>query len=183
MRYDSWPNLPAMFFDVVEQVGDRPLLWAKRDGEWVSVSGAEAARQVAGLAGFLGAIGIGRGDRVMLVAENRPEWAIADLAIMAAGAISVPAYVTNQVGDHRHVMSNSGARVLIVSTPALAERALSAAADVDGLDAVIMIEPPSEPAGAGPAVHYWPDAVAAGNGAVGRSRPRPPRSAGPTPRA
>ena len=165
VRYDSWRNLPAMFFDVMEQVGDRPLLWSKRDGRWSSVSGAEAARQVAGLAGFLGSIGVGRGDRVMLVAENRPEWAIADLAIMAAGAVSVPAYVTNQVGDHRHVMSDSGAKALIVSTPALAERALAAAADVGGLDAVIMIEPPAGPAGANLAVHPWPEALAARNGA------------------
>ncbi len=162
LSYDEWQNLPAMFFDVAERVADRPLLWSKRDGQWSSVSGAEAARQVAGLAGFLGSIGIVPGDRVMLVAENRPEWAIADLAIMAAGAITVPAYVTNQVGDHRHVMSNSGAKALIVSTPDLAACALSAAAEIGGLDSVIMIEPPAAPAGAGPAVYRWAEAIAAG---------------------
>ena len=54
-----------------------------------------------------------------LVAENRPEWVVADLAIMSAGAITVPAYVTNTVEDHRHVFANSGARAVIVSKPAL----------------------------------------------------------------
>jgi len=54
--------------------------------------------------------GSGRGERVGLVSENRPEWIIADLAIMSAGAITVPAYVTHTIEDHRHVLANSGAQ-------------------------------------------------------------------------
>ena len=155
MRYDTWQSLPAMFFEVMREVADRPLLWAKRDGAWASISGAEAASQAASLARFLGSIGIAPGDRVMLVAENRPEWAIADMAIMAAGAITVPTYVTNQVNDHLHVMSDSGAKALIVSTPALAERALPAARRTEGLDTVIMIEPLTETPEPGLAIHDW----------------------------
>ncbi len=62
------------------------------------------------LARGLAALGIEPGDRVALVSENRPEWVIADLAIMSAGAVTVPAYVTNTVEDHRHILGNSGAR-------------------------------------------------------------------------
>ena len=51
----------------------------------------------------LRAKGIKPGDRVMLVSENRPEFCIADLAIMAAGAISVPTYTTNTTRDHEHI--------------------------------------------------------------------------------
>ena len=68
------------------------------------------------------ALGIERGDRVALIRENRPEWVIADFAIMSAGAITVPAYTTNTVDDHRHILGNSGARAVIVSTAALAAR-------------------------------------------------------------
>src|SRR5690606_21854261 len=53
--------------------------------------------------------------------ENRPEWCIADLAIMAAGCISVPAYITNTERDHQHILDNSGARAVIVSTEKLAK--------------------------------------------------------------
>jgi long-chain acyl-CoA synthetase len=55
-------------------------------------------------------LGFQRGDRIMLVSENRPEWAIADLAIMAAGCITVPTYITNTERDHFHILENSGAR-------------------------------------------------------------------------
>ncbi len=144
MRYDAWPNLPTMFFETMREMGDRPLLWAKRDDAWHSTSGAEAARQVAAIARHLTEIGIAPGDRVMLISENRPEWGIADMAIMSVGAITVPAYVTNSIGDHLHVMGDSGAKAAIVSTAALAERALPAAREVPGLDRVLTMEPPAE---------------------------------------
>ena len=52
---------------------------------------------------------------MLLVSENRPEWLIADFAIMAAGCITVPAYVTNTERDHLHVLDNSGASAVIVA--------------------------------------------------------------------
>ena len=127
MDYASCRSLPAMFFEVARQRAARPFLWAKRDGTYHPLSWTEAADAVSRLARGLAALGIEPGDRVALVSENRPEWVIADLAIMAAGAVTVPAYVTNTVEDHRHILGNSGARAAIVSTAALAARLLPAA--------------------------------------------------------
>src|SRR5260370_37791415 len=90
-----------MFFDGGARLGDKPFLWAKRDGRYQSISWAEAARDVRRLALGLRSLGITRGDRVGLVSENRPEWIIADLAIMTAGAVTVPAYVDHTVRRHR----------------------------------------------------------------------------------
>ncbi len=63
---------------------------------------AEARDEVSALARGLRDAGVVAGDRVLLVSENRPEWGIADLAIMSVGAITVPAYTTNTVDDHIH---------------------------------------------------------------------------------
>ena len=63
----------------------------------------------------------------MLVSENRPEWLIADLAIMAAGCVTVPTYTTNTERDHQHILDDSGARAVIVSTQKLAKTLLPAA--------------------------------------------------------
>ena len=62
----------------------------------------------------------------MLVSENRPEWLIADLAIMAAGCVTVPTYTTNTTRDHTHILTNSGARAVIVSTQKLAKALIPA---------------------------------------------------------
>jgi long-chain acyl-CoA synthetase len=141
MDYDNWASLPAMFFEQAGRLGDKPFLWMKRDRRYQPVTWATAARDVRRLAQGLSALGIGPGERVALVAENRPEWVIADLAVMSAGAITVPAYVTNSVEDHRHVFATSGARAVIVSKSSLSGRVLAAANQVDTVQTVIAIEP------------------------------------------
>ena len=125
-QLEHFPNIIAMFLARAEQKGDAPFLWAKREGEWRVTSWREAARQVSALATGLKSIGLERGDRVALVSENRPEWLIADLGIMAAGCVTVPTYTTNTTRDHAHILENSGARAVIVSNQKLAKNLVPA---------------------------------------------------------
>jgi len=136
--YAQASNLPTMFFDQSDRFADQPFLWAKYSGEWVPRTWSETADQVVRLAAGLAAKGIEPGDRVVLVSENRPEWMIADLAIMSIGAVTVPAYTTNTVDDHRHILTDSGAKAVIVSDKALAARLLPAAAGTDVAFVVMM---------------------------------------------
>ena len=124
--YNAIRNLPAMFFDRAQRRGDDTCLAAKTGDTWETLSWRTVSDQVSALSRGLRDLGINPGDRVVIVAENRPEWAIADLAIMTAGAISVPAYTTNTPDDHFHILSDSGAKLAIVSTKALAERLMPA---------------------------------------------------------
>ena len=120
MTYDDWNSIPAMFFDMAHRSPDRPFLWSKQDGAWQSRSWDAVARDVRRLSTGLSDLGLEPGDRVVLASENRPEWAIADLAIMAAGAITVPAYTTYTRELHEHVLRDSGAKLAIVSNAKLA---------------------------------------------------------------
>ncbi len=141
MNYSSWPNLCALFFARAKELGDRNFLWAKQAGAaYQPLTWRQTESAVKDLARGLRAAGVEPGQRVVLVSENRPEWLIADLAIMAAGAITVPAYTTNSVADHRHILADSGAVGAIVSTPALAKKLLPAALDVEDCAWVIAIE-------------------------------------------
>lgn len=144
--FDSFPNLVSMFYTRARQRGDTSFLWAKIGGEWLSISWAEAARQVAGFAKNLKKLGLEPGDRVMLVSENRPEWCIADLGIMAAGCVTVPTYTTNTERDHQHILDNSGARAIVVSTEKLASTLLPAAIKSNDAEYIIGIEalPPTQ---------------------------------------
>ena len=125
-QLEHFPNLVAMFFARAAAKGDAPFLWARREGEWAPTSWAEAARQVAALSASLSRLGLKPGDRVMLVSENRPEWLISDLAIMAARCVTVPTYTTNTVRDHQHILGNSGARAVIVSSQKLSKTLIPA---------------------------------------------------------
>ncbi|MFN3776981.1 AMP-dependent synthetase/ligase [Sphingomonas parapaucimobilis] len=137
---EYFPNLVTMFFTRASEKGDAPFLWRKQGGSWQSISWAQAAYQVASLSAGLKATGLQRGDRVMLVSENRPEWCIADLAIMAAGGVTVPTYTTNTERDHAHIIENSGARAIIVSTQKLATTLMPAALRSNHVQTVIGIE-------------------------------------------
>jgi long-chain acyl-CoA synthetase len=140
MAEQEWQSLPAMFFAQAARLGAKPYLWSKRAGRWVPLSYGEAASQVRRVASGLLSLGIAPGERVALVSENRPEWTIADLAIMAIGGITVPAFTTNTMADHRHVLTHSGAKGLILSTKALAERVLPAALEAPDLAFVVAME-------------------------------------------
>lgn len=134
-------NLVELFLKRADEKGEAPFLSAKRGGSWQSISWAEAAQQVCLMAEALRTMGLKDGDRVMLVSENRPEWCIADFAIMAAGCVTVPAYITNTERDHLHVLENSGARAVIVSDDKLAKPLLPAILTSGQAGFVIGIEP------------------------------------------
>ena len=138
-KLERFDNLVQMFFLRAREKGDAPFLWAKTGGEWVATSWTEAAEQVASLAAALKKLGLKPGDRVMLVSENRPEWCISDLAIMAAGGVTVPTYTTNTERDHQHIIENSGATMTIVSNGKLAKTLLPAVLHTAGSHSHVVI--------------------------------------------
>lgn len=158
--FEHFPNLVTMFFTRAAQLGDTPFLWSKQGGVWTPISWAETARQVAALANALRTEGIKPGDRVMLVSENRPEFCIADLAIMAAGAVTVPTYTTNTARDHEHTLTDSGARAAIVSTTRLAKTLMPAVLRSNAR-LVIGMEPLRGGQSGDIALRQWDDLLAA----------------------
>ena len=128
---ETFPNLVTMFFARTAEQGDKPFLWRKSAGTWHPLSWNEVARQVAALSTALQALGLKPGDPVMLVSENRPEFCIADLAIMEAGCITVPTYTTNTTRDHQHILTDSGARAVDPGAVLSAWRATGLGGSVD----------------------------------------------------
>ena len=120
--YPIWPYLAAMMFDRARTWPKKPMLRWFRNGAWHGMTWSEFACRTASCARHLRAAGISAGDRVLICAENRPEYPIAETALMAIRAVPVPAYTTNTVADHAHLLRDSGARVAIVSSAVLAAK-------------------------------------------------------------
>ncbi|MBT6858384.1 MAG: long-chain fatty acid--CoA ligase [Rhodospirillaceae bacterium] len=159
----EWQNLAAMFLASAERRGGGPFLWAKEDGHYVSKSWTEAVDEVSKLARGLRKLGVGPGDRVVLCAESRPEWPLATLAIMAIGGIVVPAYTTNTVADHIHILADSGAAGAITSGAALSEKVLAAAQTHD-IKFLITMDEFSADQTLGTDLHNWEAVLAMGAG-------------------
>ncbi|GGC43251.1 AMP-dependent synthetase [Siccirubricoccus deserti] len=155
---NQWNSLPWMLLDIARRQPEAPMVRFWRSGGWQRMTWGEFAASVANVAAWLRQAGIAPGDRVLLVSESRPEWNVADAALMAIGAVTVPTYTTNTTADHAHVIRDSGARAAIVSTPALAARVAEAAAGQ--LDLLLLLDPAEDQAPAGIRVHPWATALA-----------------------
>ena len=120
-------SLSDQFFDIAASQSEKPFLYEKKHGVWQGQTYGEVAISVLRAAGMLRMLGVNKGDRVVIGAENGINWAVADLAIMTLGALVVPSYSTNTMDDHLHVLTDSGAVLAITSTGALAEKMAEAA--------------------------------------------------------
>lgn len=165
---DSARNLVELFLKRAEEGGDAPFLGRKESGVWRTQSWREVADQVCLLAESLRHIGLGDGDRVALISENRPEWCIADLAIMAAGCISVPTYITNTERDHAHILDNSGARAVFVANEKLLAPLVGAIARTGLAEHVIGIDDLHRKQASSVEYHAWDDLIA-GDAAAARA--------------
>jgi long-chain acyl-CoA synthetase len=108
-------TLPALCLDALLRHAKPGALNQKREGDWQHITGATVAARVRALALGLASLGVRAGDRVALLSENRPEWSIADLAIVSLGAVNVPIYTTQAVEQVRYILSDSQARLMFVS--------------------------------------------------------------------
>ncbi|MEL1251848.1 AMP-dependent synthetase/ligase [Aurantiacibacter gilvus] len=156
---DNAQSLVALFLQRADEQGDKPFLTAKIDGVWTPISYAEAARQVCVMAENLRGLGLQPGERVVIVSENRPEWCIADLAIMAAGCVTTPAYTTNTQRDHAHILDDSGASAVIVSDGKLAKSLFPAIMDTGKVRDVVVMAGVSTAQSGSFNLHRWGDMV------------------------
>src|SRR5271157_3316345 len=134
-------TLNEIFFTVVDRNSDRVML--VREGEtWQPISSAQLRSWVYSAARQLQAWGIGKGDRVVILSENRPEWAVADYATLLLGGVVVPIYATQTAEQVLYVLQNSGARIAFVSTRQQYEKLASVREQTNLEQIVIMDEAP-----------------------------------------
>lgn len=116
-------TLTKLFFDSIEKFGHKPAaLRYKSGGTWHDISHQELLTRVRRFALALKRLGVRRGDRVAILSENRPEWAIADYACLCIGVTDVPIYPTLPPNQIQYILSDSGAvAVCVSSAPQLAK--------------------------------------------------------------
>ena len=120
----SLNTLSDIFFAVVER-GHDCVMMDRRAIQWIPISSQEFYRNVTGVARALERWGVSKGDRVAILRENRPEWTITDFASQLLGAVVVPIYSTLTGEQTAHILRDSGARIIAVSTEQQLHKVLS----------------------------------------------------------
>jgi long-chain acyl-CoA synthetase len=119
-------TLTQLFFETITR-RDRPdaMRYRVAPNVWKVISHREILERVRRIAIGLRAIGIGRGDRVAILSENRPEWALADWACVTSGVTDVPIYPTLPAEQLPYILTDSGAVAIFVSNTTQAEKLAS----------------------------------------------------------
>jgi long-chain acyl-CoA synthetase len=133
-------SLPGLCLTAALKHRKEDALNHKVGSDWVNISAESFVERVRNVALGLADLGIKPGDRIALLSENRPEWSIADLAILSLGAINVPIYTTQAVDQIRYILSDSGTRAIFVSNKKLFKHAKEALAGLDFLEKIIFFD-------------------------------------------
>ncbi|HEU5049465.1 MAG TPA: long-chain fatty acid--CoA ligase [Gemmatimonadales bacterium] len=134
-------TLNELFFTAIDRFRRNPVaLRVKRGGRWISLSYDELLERVQALSLGLGELGVRAGDRVGLLSENRPEWAIADYACLTARCTDVPVYPTLPPKQIEYILRDSGAVALLVSTREQLDKILEIRANLPALRHVIAFD-------------------------------------------
>jgi long-chain acyl-CoA synthetase len=118
-------TLNQLFFRSAKKWNKADAMLVRVDGKWQPISHATIVERVRRIALGLSAIGIQRGDRVAIISENRPEWALADYACLTAGFTDVPIYATLPGEQIPYLLEDSGAVAIFVSNVAQAEKVMN----------------------------------------------------------
>src|ERR1041384_6736558 len=137
-------SVPGLILAAVLRHNKTDALNYRADGKWHNIPAATFVDRVKNVAHGLAALGIKPGDRIALLSENRPEWSIADLAILSLGAINVPIYTTQAVDQIRYILSDSGARAIFISNKKLYRHAKQALEGLDFVERIIFFDAPGD---------------------------------------
>lgn len=133
-------TLTQAFQETVARFGEREALRHKQGGSWRALTYQQFGERARGLACGLVELGVAFGDRVVLLAENRPEWVISDQAILMAGGATVPIYPTLTGKQSQYIINDSGAKVVIVSTESQLKKLIEERAGMPAVTHVVVMD-------------------------------------------
>ena len=133
-------TLADLPFHVMGRFPRELLVGTCRGGRVEGLSSQAFFEHVRDLSLGFGALGITAGERVAIIAESRPEWLMVDLAVLAAGAVTVPIYPTLSAAQARYILADSGARLVVVSTRLQLDKIQEVRHQLPALEAIVLIE-------------------------------------------
>lgn len=139
----EFKNLVDLCERSVKQFGSRELFGTKTPDGWKWITYAEFGKMVDAARAGLAARGVGKGDRVGMIADNRVEWAVAAYATYGLGAQFVPMYEAQKDTEWKFILEDCGAKAVFGAKPAIVEKLLRIQAELPGLQHVFGFESPA----------------------------------------
>lgn len=136
----GYKNLADMFYSVCSKYPEKTGMMFKKGGSYQSLAFKEIESQVRKVAGGLAALGVKKGDKVVLLSHNRIEWAFCDYAILTRGAATVPIYPTLLAPHVKYIINNSDARVAILSDSEQFKKILEIESELKNIEKFVVFD-------------------------------------------
>ncbi len=162
MESKSFKTINGLFLQAMEDHQKADAFLTKTEGRYRGIPSRDVLLKAAALARAFTGMGVGPGDRVALLSENRLEWALTDYAVLGLGAITAPLYSTLLEDDIEYILSDSGSKGIVVSTRDQLKKVLAVRPNVPDLKFVVAMDCKT---GEFPDVHCWKDVVEQGSSA------------------
>lgn len=134
-------TLIAMIEDSIQKHANKPALAYKQKGDtYQDISYSDFGDSIQQLSNGLRSLGVEKGDRIAIISENRPEWAISDFSILKIGAINVPMFSTLTAAQVGYILNDSGAKIICVSTVKQLEKVVTIRDNVETLETIILYD-------------------------------------------
>ena len=169
-------SLASMILDRAARYGSRRVFLRKRDSSWEDISWQQFGDQIVRAARGLAALGFQPGDRLAILADNRPEWPLLDLACLYLGGVDVPLYLTSPPDDLAYILNDAGASVLAVAGDDQRQKIARIASELPSLRQLIHLDTDSAPDAGWPSrltALSLTDLLASGERSTGPAQPVP----------
>jgi long-chain acyl-CoA synthetase len=133
-------SLATMILERAERYGSKRAMLNKRSGKWEEISWQTLASKITRAAQGLVSLGFRAGDRLAILAENRPEWPIIDLACLFLGGVDVPLYLTSPPTDTTYILKDAGVTFVAVSGREQLAKVLKIAGDLPSLSHLLLLD-------------------------------------------
>ena len=135
-----FPTLVALYEHATQKHAERPLFGTKKHGVWLWQTYGEFARVTSTARGGLASLGVGAGDRVAMIAQNRPEWAAAAYATYGRRAAFVPMYESQLPKEWAYILADCAAKVVVVANATICDAVLGAKSSLPSLEHVVVLD-------------------------------------------
>lgn len=140
MKAHGFCTLNEMFLEAIAARPKHPAFLHKSSGRYRPISSEKSLEKAAALARALDRRGVRRGDRIAILSENRPEWALTDYALLGLGAVVLPIYPTLLEPDIEYILADAGARGIVVSSPEQLQKVLNIRSNLPGLNFALVMD-------------------------------------------
>ncbi len=142
----AYSNLAEMFYKTCDNSPQQTGMMYKTGGAFREIKREEMKAEVQKVAGGLASLGVKKGEKVILLSENRIEWAFCDYAILSNGAVTVPVYATLLPSHIRYIINDSDADIVIVSNAVQYQKIAEIRQEIPKVKKIVVFDPEDIPA-------------------------------------